>query len=303
MDYSKIPSLLLLAISIFVCLLNGTIGNMYSKKYISGIKDRFLYCMITQLFAAIMLFALVGFKIKCSAYTVVLGMCFGALTIVQSLANLGALAIGPWSYTAVINSFSTVITAFSGYLFWDESISKTKIIGIVLMVICLSLATAKDKDKKRASLKWLLFALVSSLACASIGLLQKIHQNSSYKYELSQFLIIAFISSFSISTVAYFSSNLFNKNVNIENSLKVKIFNKKILLFGMIAVGIFIALNNEFNLYLVGTMDSATFFPIVNGGGLILSVIASVLLFKEKLSKKQSIGVLLGVIATLLLCK
>lgn len=90
------------------------------------------------------------------------------MTIVQSLANLGALAIGPWSYTAVINSFSTVITAFSGYLFWDESISKTKIIGIVLMVICLSLATAKDKDKKRASLKWLLFALVASLACASI---------------------------------------------------------------------------------------------------------------------------------------
>ncbi len=303
MDYSKIPSLLLLTISILVCLINGILGNMYSKKYISGIKDRFLYCIIVQSFAAVMLFVLAGFTIKCSAYTVILAACFGAITMIQSLSNLSALAIGPWSYTAVINSFSTVITALSGYLFWQEKLSAVKIIGIALMVGCLCLATAKDKTKKKASLKWLFFTLLTSLSTASVGLLQKVHQNSPYKHELSQFLIIAFISSVIISTVAYFVSNRIKKGENISGDLKKIILDKKVLFLGMVAVGIFMALNNEFNLYLVGTMDSAVFFPMVNGGGLILSVLMSVLLFKEKLSWKQSIGVLLGIIATLLLCK
>lgn len=303
MDYSKIPSLLLLAISILVCLTSGILGNMYSKKYISGVKDRFLYCIIVQSFAAIMLFVLAGFTIKCSAYTVILAVCFGAITIIQSLSNLSALAIGPWSYTAVINSFSTVITALSGYLFWQEKLSTVKIIGIVLMVGCLCLATAKDETKKKASLKWLLLTLLTSLSTAGVGLLQKVHQNSPHKHELSQFLIIAFISSVILSTVAYFVSGRFKKDESANGGLKKIILDKKVLFLGMVAVGIFMALNNEFNLYLVGTMDSAVFFPMVNGGGLILSVLMSVLLFKEKLSWKQSIGVLLGIVATLLLCK
>jgi len=49
-------------------------------------------------------------------------------------------------------------------------------------------------------------------------------------------------------------------------------------------------------------MDSAVFFPIVNGGGLVLTTFAAVLLFKEKLSKKQWIGVVLGIASVVFLC-
>lgn len=300
MDYSKVPALLLLLISVFVCLISGTIGNLYSKKYISGIKDRFLYGMITQSFAAIVLFVFSGFTLKCSTYTIVLAICFGAITVIQSLSNLSALAIGPWSYTTVIGSVSTVITALSGYLFWKEELTITKVIGVALMVLCLSLAVSNDNNKKKASFRWLFYALVSSLACAAVGLLQKLHQNSDYEDELSQFLIIAFISSFIISAILYI---LCNKSSKSENDLLHKMSDKKALLFGMVAVGVFIAMNNQFNLFLVGTMDSVVFFPMVNGGGLILSVLASSLLFKEKLLKRQRIGVFIGIVATFLLCR
>lgn len=303
MDYSEIPSLLLLTISILVCLIGGMLSNMYSKNYIFSIKDRLLFCIIMQSFAAITLFALSGFTIKCSAYTVILAVSFGAITVINLLSNLSALAIGPWSYTAVIGSFSTVITAFSGYLFWHEKLSVIKIFCIFLMVICICLATANGGDEKKVSFRWLLFALLSSLSTASVGILQKVHQNSAYKDELSQFLVIAFISSLLLSTVAYFISNCLKKSENTNGEFKKRILDKKILFLGMALIGIFTALNNEFNLYLVGVIDSAVFFPLVNGGGLILSVLMSVLIFKEKLSRKQSIGILLGIVATLFLCR
>ena len=51
-----------------------------------------------------------------------------------------------------------------------------------------------------------------------------------------------------------------------------------------------------------GGMDSAVFFPIVNGGGLVLSTLAAVLIFKEKLNKKQWIGITLGICSVVFLC-
>ena len=70
----------------------------------------------------------------------------------------------------------------------------------------------------------------------------------------------------------------------------------------MVLSGVFVAINNKFNLYLSGVLDAAVFFPIVNGGGLVLTSVASVILFREKLSKKQWIGVIIGILSVILIC-
>ena len=57
----------------------------------------------------------------------------------------------------------------------------------------------------------------------------------------------------------------------------------------MILAGICSAANNKINLYLSGIMDSAVFFPVVNGGGLVLASLASYIVFKEKLSLKNGL--------------
>ena len=53
------------------------------------------------------------------------------------------------------------------------------------------------------------------------------------------------------------------------------------------------------NLYLAGAMPSAFFFPIVNTGGLIMTLLAATLLFKEKLTRLQWLGIVLGLISSL----
>ena len=54
--------------------------------------------------------------------------------------------------------------------------------------------------------------------------------------------------------------------------------------------------------YLSGVIDSVIFFPVVNGGGLVLTTLASLLIFKERLRGKQWIGILLGIASVLCLC-
>ena len=83
-------------------------------------------------------------------------------------------------------------------------------------------------------------------------------------------------------------------------------FEKKAAMWLLIVLfaagGVGVALNNQINLYLSGVIPSAVFFPIVNGGGLILITLASLVFFKERLTGRQWIGLGLGIAATLLLC-
>lgn len=48
-------------------------------------------------------------------------------------------------------------------------------------------------------------------------------------------------------------------------------------------------------------MDSAIFFPLVNGGGLLLAVLKAILYFRERPTRLQYIGIAAGVISVLLL--
>ena len=63
--------------------------------------------------------------------------------------------------------------------------------------------------------------------------------------------------------------------------------------------GICTAANNKFNLFLSGALPTAIFFPIYNVGILILTTLSAIVIFKEKLSLKQWIGVAIGIISVI----
>ena len=88
------------------------------------------------------------------------------------------------------------------------------------------------------------------------------------------------------------------QNAVLDGARKYSALSYSFMLGGMIAaIGVCIAFNNVINLFLVGVMPSAVFFPVVNVGGLLLSILASLALFREKLSKKQWLGLAAGILA------
>ena len=69
-----------------------------------------------------------------------------------------------------------------------------------------------------------------------------------------------------------------------------------VALAGICLVGTFIT---EFT---SNTATAAIFFPIVNGGHLILTTLSALVLFKEKLTVRQWIGIAVGIVSVVLLC-
>lgn len=289
------------AILLIVSLFAGLLGTVLRKYFInennSGVGGGFLFNAVSTLIAGAILFLWGGVG-EVSLYTVLLGIIFGILTAVQGITNLLAIETGPLSYTTVIISCSTIISALSGRFFFGEELTPAHIVGILLMIVSFVLATDKNGKDKKATWKWLVYCLVAFFSTGFIGVMQKIHQNSDYKDQLNLFLVVAFAVSALLCTV--FAVFFLGKKTKLPSSRSKK---RLAMVFAvMVVCGICTAINNKFNLYLSGVMDSAVFFPIVNGGGLILTTVSAFILFKERFSKKQWCGIVFGILSVVFLC-
>ena len=126
-----------------------------------------------------------------------------------------------------------------------------------------------------------------------VGVCQQIHQNSSFAGELDGFLLWAFI----LSTLIFAAIWAATPKRGTEPGYRIK----SSATVYIIVAGLFIGAINKINLFLSGAMNPVIFFPIVNGGVIVLSSLAAILIFREKLSKSQLSGLIIGTISILCL--
>ena len=67
------------------------------------------------------------------------------------------------------------------------------------------------------------------------------------------------------------------------------------------ASGAIISVYSQINLTLAGSLDSLIYYPVANGGALLLTVLISAVIFREKLSGKRLVGFFAGLISIILL--
>ncbi len=292
---------LTLILSMAAALVGGIAKKYYSGVNKRGIAGSFVFNAVCTFASAAVLLCWGGFG-RAARFTVLLGILFGFITALQGIAQILALQCGPMSYTMLLISFSTLIPALSGVMFFGESLGWAQIVGIALMLISFALAAEHTSEERRATLRWLVLCLIAFAATGSIGVLQKVHQNSMYKAEQSAFLIIAFVAASCFCAVSALLTMRRQRGAH-DDSPSATGRGEWLAIAAVMAVsGAAAAVNNKFNLYLSGVMDSAVFFPIVNGGGLVLSTLAALLIFGERLSKKQWVGVAAGIFSVVMLC-
>jgi transporter family protein len=293
---------ILLTITIVLNLISyGIVRNEFCKKDVKNNSDLNVFNAVSSLVSMVTLTVICAFTSALSVpsmYTVLLGIVFGLSTALCAILNMKALESGPLSYTNVIVSCAMVIPALSGMVLYNETVSVWQIVGIVLMVTSFVCAVDNKNSGSGASLRWLLFCLGAFLFSGAVGVMQKVHQSSIHKDELGMFLIIAFGVSaiFSFCLTAYYKKRN-NETVTVLGKKKMRKF-----VICSVTCGIGIALCNQINMYLAGAMDSIIFYPMVNGASMILTAAAGIILWKERLSKKQWFGLVVGGVAILLLC-
>ena len=287
---------ILLAISMAAAQLGGITKKLFTNKFGSFMPSHNICTSLTMLAGAVALCVWNG-EVAISSFSFYLGTAFGLVTALSTVFTLKAMAIGPWSYSTVIISMSTFIPALSGLLFWGESIAPLQIVGMACMVGCILFSTEFKKGEQKKSFVWLMYCAIAFVSVGLIGVMQKIHQTSAFKNELGGFLVVAFIVGAVFSAVLA----IFEMRKHSDTVALGKIFTPIPLLW-IVVCGACAAANHKLNLFLSGELDTVVFFPTVNGGGLVLTTICALLFFKEKLTKKQWVGMAFGVASVLLLC-
>ncbi len=291
---SNLPVSVLLVISIIVSVVSSLSRAFYTKKVSSQNADVDVFNLVLNLTCGVVVLLMSGGNLKGSLYSVLMGIVFGALCVFQLKTNLKALGIGPFSYTTVIVSLSAIIPTLSGRFLFGETIDAFQYVGIVLMVVCILLSNEKKTgEEKKASTKWLLLCLMSSLFNGFIGVFQKLHQNSEHKDELTVFLLSAFVFA---SLVSLASLLLVRRSPEVRAEQRFSI--KKWYIIVPIVGGAALGTCHVVNLLLSGMLDSAVMFPVVNLIPFAVSAVAATFLFKERISKRRFVGILIGVLAT-----
>jgi len=220
----------------------------------------------------------------------ILGCCF------IGLFNLMGWTAQQFGLTAVSVStkLSLIIPVTLAFVLYREDLTILKVAGILIALPAVYLATQKEeKGQINKSVKAWLLPLILFIGSGCNDTLINFTQKNYLTPELmSSFVILIFGVAGSIGLLL----------------LGYKIlFKKEKIAFQNIIGGIVLGVPNYFSMYFlvkalaVKDWDSSAVFTINNVGILLISAFAGFLLFKEKFSVKNTIGIGLACVAILLL--
>lgn len=188
---------------------------------------------------------------------------------------------------SVASKMSVVIPVIAAIILYNDSISALKIIGIVLALAGLFLATQKGKAVIRdPKLLWL--PVILFFGSGLLDTLLKLAENkfvppSEQLLFIPSIFIMAFIIGFVVTTIQAFT----NKNFKIEKRSAVG--------------GIILGVINYGSIYFIWNAlaqpatESSVVFPIANMGVVAASALAGLAFFKEQLTLKNWLGIVICV--------
>ncbi|MBE6541970.1 MAG: hypothetical protein E7672_05940 [Ruminococcaceae bacterium] len=260
----------------------------------SSSRQLFRSNMITYIVASLIPIAAAGFNfskwINMSSYSFGMSFVFAACIVFTYVTQMRAMALGTASSTLLVYSCGFLIPIFYGAIFLDEKISLVQIFSIFILLGALILIINPEKNGK-FSVKWLVVSLMSMCGTGTTAVCQKIHQRSEFASEFPMMLALAFIISAAVVLIIL---------PFIPAKKEDKSITKKDIGTASLS-GFFVGVVNLLNLSLAGKVPAVILFPTYNIGSIILSGIICAFMFKEKNTKKQIIGFIIGCVAILLI--
>lgn len=273
-----------------------SVGRNILSKNLSDIRfgTRAFFACQSLLFAcgclALSIFGQISFE-NIAPKTLLYAFLYGLLLILAQWFYTAALRKGSTSLCSTVYSLGFILPTLSGALIWSERLSFLDILGIICAIAAVVVSGIKpgaDQCEKKSL--YFLPLIIAMLASGGLGIVQKMQQKSNVAAQKPIFLAIAFLLASTISLVFA----LLSKEQSEGKLSKSK-------LVAASCVGIFFGCCNLLNTSLAGMLDSAIFFPTLNLGVILLSMLCGFIFFKEKLAKRDVYILGLGVAAILLL--
>lgn len=219
--------------------------------------------------------------------TTMYAICYGAAFISALVFSLLAIENGSLALSTLIISYSLIIPAAYGVMFLRERPTAFAVIGILLLIISLYM-TNKAGNANEISVIWIIYATLSFVCNGTCATLQKVQQVVCGGKYISEFMLTGLSSAMVIAILTMLCK---------KKSWKIS----KSGIRNGVVTGFLNGMGNLFIMMLASRIPAVILYPIFSGGSIVLTCIISVGCFREKLTKRQGVGVLLGIISIVML--
>lgn len=268
--------------------------GIISKNHLRNLADEYagngvIFFLMTLLFIPMALFD--PFP---SWITIVLALLNGIGNMLFQVFCSRAMNVGSVSLTVLITSFAIVPPMIFSLFLMDENVHIAQLIGFVLLIITFFLVIKPDKET-RINFRWLLFVAIAFAGNVVSNTAGKLRVYWVCDESVNWYLVIG-------TAVSAISSFFMSYEATRRQGLHVsfKAFSPATLIMLVCALSLGIA--NIFNMYANILVPGTILFPVTSGGIMVLTMAVSALIFHEKLSDRQWIGIAIGVVSLLLIC-
>lgn len=300
---------------LFASVFSGAIKGFFGKKIsdkTNGIKSAVLSNIIRMLFCIPIGFIFVLFDggvpaLSVSVDVLLIAALAGVATSVFIVSWLLGVQKGAYSTVDTFVAMSVLVPIIFSVIFYEESVSFSQIIGLVLLfsaVIIMSLYT--NQIKQKMTIGTVLLLLVVSLANGFADFSFKIFNHRAPNVPASVFNFYIYV--FSAVTLAVVFLCLKEKapaNDCLEEAelsqpqKKTDLDKRKILYIAIMALCLFC--HSYFKTLAANRLNSVQLFPLQQGAAIAISLFMAAVFFKEKIKPLCIVGVVILFIGLLFL--
>ena len=252
------------------------------------------YNLIGTLVWCICLFVANRFTLTLNSDVILWGVIYGVTQALFILFKTQAMNTGSVSVTTLIGNCSLVVSVLACFILWGEGVGIPDVLGLSVLIVGIFLTTFK-KTNESYNRKWLIYSALFFVCAAGVGLTFKAFSKSASPEMAGDMMLFSSI----VMLISYTIICLFTGGFKSEKEKNINKDSKdwqKLFIIYALCSGFLSCVYNRLNIFLAGELPGVVFYPSFNGGVVFLSMTLSILLLREKLSRKQIVGIAIGII-------
>lgn len=289
------------SIYIAIIMLCRVVQHLYTKRSSDSVNNMscFLkYSAFRQLLSGalglvLILIAQNGFK--CNLETVLISVFAGLMIVLSTGFSMAALKTGTVALAALFGTAGLLIPCVAGIFLFDEPMSIGQWCGVLMFfVAAYFLISSSSKIYSRFSLKT--FFLLLGIMFAE-GFTMLAQQMFTFYVPDGDVSVFSFLSFGLVGVFMLLASFIYTKKNGTSEDFKLT---PKLWYWGaVLAVAIFVI--NQLATLATAIVPPVILFTFINGGSTIIGAVVAAVFFREKLTVRSTVGIILGVLSMVII--
>lgn len=288
---------------LFLALVSGLVkgfsGKTLSREVFSlydGVAVNTLRTILCALIGLVLLLLFQGFNgLAVSGDGFIVCLCSSVFMATFCISWLYAYHNEAYVFLSVFTMLASIVTGLLGWIFFNENIKTTKIIGMAVLIVAVYFTSIFNKKiTGKITLKGMITLILGGLSLSLADFMQKVWVRGDYSH-VTTFTFYTYA-----LTIVPQLLLIFILRNNKSQALNKKLFDKKhLIIFIVISVALF---SSSLTKTLAATyLDGSVMYPTLQAANLIATAALSKLILKEQLSLSAIIGVIIAILGIVLM--